>query len=238
MNAILQEGLRDLNLPARGAEPLNRYGKALIEQNKVMNLTAITQPEQVARLHMLDCAAVAALVPLEGKRVLDVGTGAGFPGMVLKVVCPGCQMTLLDSLEKRIRWLQGLAPALGAEDVTCVHGRAEELGQNPDWRERFDVVTSRAVADLSVLAELCLPFVRVGGLFVAMKSVDSGEEVNAAGRAVSILGGRLLPGMDYTIPGTDVTHRLICVEKLRPTPEKYPRRFAKIRSKPLSGGGK
>lgn len=235
MKDILKEGLTALSLPDTPAEALTRYGEALLEQNQVMNLTAITQPEQVARLHMLDCAAVAGLVPMAGKRVLDVGTGAGFPGMVLKLVVPDCDMTLLDSLDKRVRWLETLAPALGAE-VRCVHGRAEELGQNPAWREQYDVVTSRAVADLGMLAELCLPFLKVGGVFVAMKSVDSGDEVNAAARAVSILGGRLLPGLDYTIPGTDVVHRLVRVEKVRPTPAKYPRRFAKIKSKPLSAG--
>jgi 16S rRNA (guanine527-N7)-methyltransferase len=233
MLTIIQSGLEQLHLPTEAAPRLALYGKKLLEQNQVMNLTAITQPEQVARLHMLDCAAVAAQVELAGKRVLDVGTGAGFPGMVLQCLEPTCSVTLLDSLEKRIHWLQTLAPQLGAEGVTCIHGRAEELGQDPAYREQFDVVTSRAVADLSLLLELCLPFVKEGGLFVAMKSVESGVEVEAAGRAVSILGGRLLPAVDYVIPGTDITHRLVRVEKVRPTPAKYPRRFAKMKKEPL-----
>lgn len=233
MNRILREGLQELSYPAESADAIGRYAEALLLQNQVMNLTAITEPEQVARLHMLDCAAAASLLDLDGKQVLDVGSGAGFPGLVWKLLTPGCGMTLLDSLEKRVAWLRTVAPALGAEDVRCVHGRAEELGQDAAWRERYDVVTSRAVADLRTLSELCLPFVKVGGVFAALKSVESGEEVNAAARGISILGGRLLPWKDYTIPGCDVRHRLVLVEKVRPTPAKYPRRFAKIKSKPL-----
>ncbi len=233
METILSAGLEALGLPADGAAALARYGRLLQAQNQVMNLTAITDPEQIARLHMLDCAALAAHVPLSGARVLDVGSGAGFPGMVLKIVVPDCEMTLLDALEKRMRWLASIAPELGAADVVCLHGRAEELGQSPDFREGFDVATSRAVADLAMLAELSLPFVRVGGLFVAMKSVDSRAEVDRAAHAIAVLGGRLLPAVDYTIPGTDVTHRLVRVEKVRPTPGQYPRRFAKIKNAPL-----
>lgn len=233
METIIETGLAALELPTGAAEKLALYGEKLLRQNQVMNLTAITDPEQVARGHMLDCAAVAAHVPLCGKRLLDVGTGAGFPGLVLKLIVPDCAVTLVDSLEKRVRWLAEVAPELGAADTVCLHARAEELGQSPDYRERFDVVTSRAVADLGVLAELCLPFVKVGGIFVAMKSVESGPEVDAAGRAISILGGQLLPAVDYRIPGTDVVHRLVRVKKVRPTPPQYPRRFAKIKKAPL-----
>lgn len=233
LNSILREGLKALSFPENSANALERYAEALLKQNQMMNLTAITEPEAVARLHMLNCAAAASLLELNGKRVLDVGTGAGFPGLVWKLLVPSTEMTLLDSLEKRVAWLRTVAPELGAADVRCVHGRAEELGQDAAWREQYDIVTSRAVADLRILSELCLPFVKVGGVFAALKSTECGDEVNAAARGISVLGGRLLKWKDYTIPGCDVRHRLVLVEKIAETPAKYPRRFAKLKSKPL-----
>lgn len=234
MNELIAKGLADLNLPTDAAPALARYGMLLVEQNQVMNLTAITDPVQVARLHMLDCAAILQAADLTGgKRLLDVGTGAGFPGMVLKLVQPELDLTLLDSLDKRIQWLTRLAPELGAEGVRAVHGRAEELAVQPEWREQFDVVTSRAVADLRMLCELCLPFVKVGGVFLAMKAEDCTEEVNAASRAVSLLGGRLLPAYSYTIPGTNVTRKVVRIQKEKETPAKYPRRFSKMKKQPL-----
>ncbi len=198
-----------------------------------MNLTAIVNPEQVARLHMLDCAAILNAADFTGKKVLDVGTGAGFPGMVLKLCEPSIDLTLLDALEKRINWLRELAPELGAEGVKSIHGRAEELAADPTYREQFDLVTSRALADLRMLAELTLPFVKVGGLFLAMKGPDSQEEVDRAGRAISMLGGEVRRAYPYTIPGTDVIHKVIPIAKVRETPAKYPRRFAKIKKSPL-----
>ena len=233
MQSILIPGLTALGLNTAAAPALERYGQRLLEQNQVMNLTAITEPEQVARLHMLDCAAVLGAAEFAEKTVLDVGTGAGFPGLVLKLCEPSIRLTLLDSLAKRVNWLETLAPELGAEGVRCVHGRAEELSLQPDWREQYDIVTSRAVADLRVLCELCLPFVKVGGVFLAMKAEDSNEEVNAANRAVSILGGRLLPAWRYIVPGTDVVRKVIRIEKVQATPARYPRRFSKIRKTPL-----
>lgn len=233
MESILTSGLTALGLSTAPAAALAEYGRLLLEQNQVMNLTAITQPEQVARLHMLDCAAVLGAAEFHGKSVLDVGTGAGFPGMVLKLCEPSIQLTLMDSLSKRVHWLETIAPALGAEGVRCVHGRAEELSLLPEWREQYDIVTSRAVADLRMLCELCLPFVKVGGVFLAMKAEDSTEEVNAAGRAVSILGGRLKTAYVYTVPDTDVVRKVIRIEKVGSTPQRYPRRFSKIRKTPL-----
>ena len=233
MQTILTSGLRDLGLNPAPAAALAEYGRLLLEQNQVMNLTAITQPDQVARLHMLDCAAVLGAADFSGKSVLDVGTGAGFPGLVLRLCEPSIQLTLLDSLAKRVNWLSQLAPALGAEDVRCVHGRAEELSPLPEWREQYDIVTSRAVADLRLLCELCLPFVKVGGVFLAMKAEDSNEEVDAAGRAVSILGGQLRSAYRYTVPGTEVVRKVIRIEKIAPTPPRYPRRFSKIKKSPL-----
>lgn len=229
----IQAGLTAYGLSPTPAETLSRYCDYLLEQNQVMNLTAITQPEQVADLHMLDCAALLTVADLAGKQVIDVGTGAGFPGLVLKIVEPSIQLTLLDSLQKRVNWLAEIAPRLGAPDVTCVHGRGEEQALLPAFRDQYDVAVSRAVADLSLLTELCLPFVKVGGLFLAMKSDDCQEELDRAGRAISILGGQLKPTARYQIPGTGITRRVVVIEKVAPTPKGYPRRFAKMKKSPL-----
>ncbi len=233
MNAILTDGLRALGLDPSRAPILEQYASLLLEGNRVTNLTAITAPDEVARLHMLDCAAVAACIPLAGLRVLDVGTGAGFPGLVLRAVEPSIQLTLLDSLGKRTDWLRETAPRLGGSEVAVLHGRAEEYGRDAALREQFDLVTSRAVADLRMLAELCLPFVRVGGRFAAMKADACAQEKAQAAHAVEMLGGRFLADEVYTIPGTEITRRLVLVEKAAPTPAQYPRRFARIRKSPL-----
>ncbi|HIS53024.1 MAG TPA: 16S rRNA (guanine(527)-N(7))-methyltransferase RsmG [Candidatus Onthomonas avicola] len=233
MNAILTDGLRALGLDPSRAPILEKYGTLLLEGNRVTNLTAITDPDEVARLHMLDCAAVAACVPLAGKRVLDVGTGAGFPGLVLRAVEPSIRLTLMDSLGKRTDWLRETAPLLGGSPVTVIHGRAEEYGRETDFRERFDIVTSRAVADLRMLAELCLPFAAVGGLFLAMKSGDCAAEKAQAAHAIAALGGTLREDRVYSIPGTAITRRIVVMEKTAPTPTQYPRRFARIRKNPL-----
>lgn len=231
MKAILQEGLTALGLSTEAIPALERYASLLAEKNQVMNLTAITDPAEVARLHFLDSAALLALADFRGKSVADVGTGAGFPGLPLKLLEPSICLTLLDAQRKRVDFLQEVCGALKLEAVACVHGRAEEFAQS--HREAFDLTVSRAVAALPVLAELCLPLVKVGGFFLAMKSVDTAGELEAAGRAVDLLGGRLRKPMDYSIPGTEVRHRLIAIEKIRETPKKYPRTFAKIKKNPL-----
>ena len=168
---------------------------------------------------------------LAGKTMVDVGTGAGFPGVPLRIVCPAVRMTLLDSLNKRIDFLKEVCDQLGYADVDCVHGRAEEFAAK--HRESFDFATSRAVANFQLLTELCLPLVKVGGTFIAMKSVDSDEELKSAEKAISILGGRVERTVDYQIPGTDVTHRLVFIKKIKETPKKYPRAFAKIKKNPV-----
>ena len=196
-----------------------------------MNLTAITDPDDVARLHLLDCAALLSHYDLRGKVGVDVGTGAGFPGMVLRLLEKDYRLTLLDSLGKRVDWLQEVCGEMGLADVDCVHARAEDFAR--EHREQFDVVTSRAVAQLNVLGELALPLIKVGGVFLAMKSVDSGEELDAARGAIGQLGGKVEEVWDYTIPTTDVTHRVIAIRKVRPTPAQFPRAFAKIKKQPL-----
>ena len=231
MEQRLQTGLATLGLPTEGLPSLLKYGELLIETNKVMNLTAITDPEEIASLHFLDSAALLTLEDFCGKSVVDVGTGAGFPGLPLKILEPSIRLTLLDSLGKRVRFLETVCRELSLSDVTCVHGRSEEFAA--DYRESFDMATSRAVAALPVLCELCLPLVRLGGKFLAMKSVDSDEELQAAQHAIETLGGQVTAVRDYEIPGTDVRHRLITVKKVKKTPEKYPRMFAKMKKNPL-----
>ena len=196
-----------------------------------MNLTAITDPDDVARLHLLDCAALLSHYDLRGKVGVDVGTGAGFPGMVLRLLEKDYRLTLLDSLGKPVDWLREVCGEMGLADVDCVHARAEDFAR--EHREQFDVVTSRAVAQLNILGELALPLIKVGGVFLAMKSVDSGEELDAARGAIGQLGGKVEEVWDYTIPTTDVTHRVIAIRKVRPTPAQFPRAFAKIKKQPL-----
>lgn len=231
MEEILRAGLAQLGLSDAGVPSLLRYAELLVEKNRVMNLTAITDPADIARLHFLDSAALLTLTDLRGKTLVDVGTGAGFPGLPLRILEPEVRVTLLDSLGKRVTFLQEVCQALDLPDVACVHGRAEEFCAQR--RETFDAAVSRAVASLPMLAELCLPLVRTGGVFIAMKSVDSGAELDSAGRAVSVLGGRIAAVRDYEIPGTQIVHRAVLIEKVRPTPPKYPRAFAKIKKAPL-----
>lgn len=231
LEVLLRRGLSELSLPETAAAPMARYAQLLLETNQVMNLTAITDPADVAALHFLDSAALLTLADCRNKTLADVGTGAGFPGLPMKIAEPSLHLTLLDAQGKRVRFLETVCQDLGLTDVECVHGRAEEFATTK--RESFDLVTSRAVAALPVLAELCLPLVKPGGSFLAMKSVDCDEELASAKRALETLGGRVEALRDYTIPGTDVRHRLIVIKKFRATPEKYPRVFAKIKKNPL-----
>ena len=218
-----------LSLDERTQERLVCFGCAVIEQNRVMNLTAITEPDKVAELHLLDSLSLLKTAPLAGKRLLDVGTGAGFPGVPLKIAEPSLELTLLDSLQKRMRWLQEEAlPSLGVEADFLV-GRAEDFAR--DHREAFDVVTSRAVARLNLLCELCLPFVRVGGCFLALKGAMAEDELLEAGRAIRALGGQYEKTAVFPIDGAE--HKVLVIRKLSPTPEKYPRSWGKMKQKPL-----
>ena len=234
---ILRRGLETYGLTRRtgpGAVPkLAQYCRSLLDKNREMNLTAITDPTDAANLHMLDCAALLNCAQLEGKTLIDVGTGAGFPGMALKILVPSLEVALLDSLKKRLDWLDQLSRELEVSGMRAIHGRAEEAGQDPALRELFDFATARAVAGLPLLCELCLPFVKVGGRLLAMTGVGGDQEVDGAQSALRTLGGRVERCVDYAIPGTDVVHRVVIVEKTAPTPPKYPRRWAKIQKSPL-----
>lgn len=226
----LNAGLPELGLalPEGAAQRLCEFGCALVEQNKVMNLTAITQPDQVARLHLLDCLTVLKLADLRGKRLIDVGCGAGFPGVPLKIACPEVELTLLDSLGKRMNWLERTLPDLGV-DAECVTARAEEAVQTR--REQYDFATSRAVARLNVLLELTAPYVKVGGAVLAMKGAAGQEELEEASNAIRKLGLKLEKTQVFPMDGTE--HMVIVLRKVAPTPARFPRRYAKIKQSPL-----
>ena len=231
MEQLLQQGLTQMGLPTKGIPSLLQYADLLVEKNKVMNLTAITEPADIAALHFLDSAALLTLTDFKNKKVADVGTGAGFPGMPLRIVEPSIRLTLLDSLNKRVDFLKEVCEDLALTNVDCVHARAEEFAAKK--RESFDIVTSRAVANLQMLSELCLPLVKVGGYFLSMKAVDSDQELADAKHAIEVLGGQVEKIETYAIPGTDVSHRLIFIKKIKETGKKYPRAFAKIKKNPL-----
>ncbi len=234
MRQILSNGLRKLNIShdASVLDSFQFYSELLEERNSVMNLTAIRGSENIARLHFLDCAALLSLWDFpQNAKLIDVGTGAGFPGLPLKLLRPDLSLTLLDSQLKRVGFLEELAGRLELEGVSCVHARAEEAAAGMGGS--FDIAVSRAVARLNVLCELCLPFLRVGGVFLAMKGPDCAPELEEAQRAVQILGGGAADIKRYTVPDTNITHSLVIIRKTRPTPPAYPRQFGKIKRSPL-----
>lgn len=211
-----------------------QYLSLLLEWNEKMNLTAITDPVEVVQKHFIDCISVLPHLDLQGgETMIDVGTGAGFPGVPLKIASPALQVTLLDALQKRLTFLDTLTQSLDLSDVTLVHSRAEDGGQNPDLREQFDLCVSRAVANLAVLLEYCLPFVKVGGKLAALKGPDATQEIEQAQNALQIVGGKVTAVIPITIPHTDLQHQLVLVEKIAPTPQRYPRKAGKISKKPL-----
>lgn len=211
-----------------------QYLSLLLEWNEKMNLTAITDPVEVVQKHFIDCISVLPHLDLQGgETMIDVGTGAGFPGVPLKIASPALQVTLLDALQKRLTFLDTLTQSLQLSDVTLVHSRAEDGGQNPELREQFDLCVSRAVANLAVLLEYCLPFVKVGGKLAALKGPDATQEIEQAQNALQIVGGKVTAVIPITIPHTDLQHQLVLVEKIAPTPQRYPRKAGKISKKPL-----
>ena len=233
MTELLKNGFSAMKLSVSDAQiaQLEDFTARMLETNKVMNLTRITDPKEIAEKHLLDCASLLQAADFSKKSVVDVGCGAGFPGMPLHILCPSCDLTLLDSLGKRIRFLQGCIDAMNLSDIEAVHARAEEFAAK--HREQYDFAVSRAVAQLNVLAELSLPLVKQGGAFIAMKSKDTNEELERAKKAIRLLGGEIEKIIDYTIPHTEITHRLVVIRKKNHTPKQYPRPFRKISASPL-----
>ena len=231
MLKTLKEGLPQLGLELNDeiCQQLCEFGAAMVKQNEVMNLTAITEPTAVAKLHLLDSVSILKCVDLQGKTLIDVGCGAGFPGVPLKIACPGVRLTLLDSLGKRMNWLRSdVLPRLGVE-AECITARAEEFAQLR--REQYDFASSRAVARLNVLLELTAPYVKVGGYVLAMKGTAAEEELDEAKKAIRTLGLQTQEVVQFPMDGT--AHTLIVLKKVAPTPAQYPRRFAKIKAAPL-----
>ena len=208
-----------------------QYYELLTETNKVMNLTALTEPEDVAVKHFID--SLFAYDPaMHNAALADVGTGAGFPGVALKIFDPTIKLTLLDSLAKRLKFLDTLTAELGLQNVTTVHARAEDAGKDKNLREQFDFVTARAVARLNVLAEFCLPLVKVGGKFIAMKA-DAQEEIAEAENAIKLLGGKIAEIKNVKLPNLDDKRTLVIIEKIKTTPNKYPRKAGTATKEPL-----
>ena len=217
-----------LTLPADRVDTLVSFGEGVVRQNEVMNLTAIIQPDQVAKLHLLDSLTLLTLTDFSGKQMIDVGCGAGFPGVPVKIACPEVNLTLLDSLGKRVQWLSEFLPQLGIE-ATCISARAEEAVASR--RESYDIATSRAVARLNILLELIAPYVKVGGRVLAMKGTAAEEELQEAKNAIRKLGLKTEKVVVFPIDGTE--HKVIVLKKVAPTPAQYPRRYAKIKQSPL-----
>lgn len=240
MNEVLQQqfiaGAASVGVAVdlKEASLFGKYLNLLLEWNQKINLTAITDPEEIVIKHFIDSMVlVPYLKKYNSLSILDVGTGAGFPGIPLKIVMPEINVVLLDSLNKRISFLDTVIEGLGLEGISAVHGRAEDLGKQAKYREAFDAVTSRAVAKLSVLSELCIPFVKVGGLFVSYKGAKADEEIKEAKNAVDILGGIVSNQVEVILPGLEDKRALIFIEKKRHTPEKYPRKAGTLEKKPL-----
>mgnify|MGYP000952927770 CR=1 FL=1 len=235
----MTDGTRELGitLSEQQLEQFYRYYKLLVEWNKVMNLTGITELEEVVSKHFIDSLALVKAVPLQdGRKVsgIDVGTGAGFPGIPLKIAFPNLKITLLDSLNKRINFLNEVIAALGLTGVETIHGRAEDFAKPGKCREKYDLCVSRAVANLSTLSEYCLPFVKVGGKFISYKSEKITEEMNAAQHAVKILGGKMDGQVEFTLPDSDIYRNLFIITKEKSTPAKYPRKAGLPSKEPLS----
>ena len=211
------------------------YYEMLIEKNKVMNLTAITERDEVILKHFIDSVALASCYELKDRdlKVIDVGTGAGFPGIPLKIAFPSLKVTLFDSLNKRVKFLQEVIDKLGLSDCQAIHGRAEEGGRNKALREKFDLVVSRAVANMAVLSEYCIPFVKQGGYFIPYKTGNVDEELEMGKKAIKILGGSLEKTVKLTLPDSDIGRSFILIKKVKPTSGTYPRKAGTATKQPL-----
>ena len=248
LNQLLEEtGAFGISLGREQAEQLYRYYELLVEWNQVMNLTAITEEQDVVTKHFTDSLSLAKIfgglergsLSCEGEErntalsLIDVGTGAGFPGIPLKIAFPQLKVTLLDSLNKRVKFLTEICGQLGLENIVAVHGRAEDLGRDPQHREKYDLCVSRAVANLASLSEYCMPFVQLGGYFVPYKSGEIDEELKLGAKAVQILGGQVECVEKFTLPGAEASRSLIKIRKIKAISKKYPRKAGLPAKEPL-----
>lgn len=237
MSEIFEKKLNELNIQLTEdmQEQFYEYFKLLVEWNKVMNLTGITEYEEVNEKHFVDSLSIVKIIDPENiESVIDIGTGAGFPGIPLKIAFPHLQITLLDSLNKRIRFLDTVIEKLGLTGIKTIHGRAEDFAKQKEYREQYDLCVSRAVANLSTLAEYCIPYIHVGGMFIPYKSGDIDEELSGSEKAVHILGGDMEELVKFELPGTDIKRSFIKIKKLSTTPKKYPRKAGLPSKEPLS----
>lgn len=215
-------------------EQFIKYKDLLKEWNEKVNLTAIKDDEGIIKKHFIDSMKIFKFQPLKNaKKVIDIGTGGGFPGIPMKIIKPDIDIVLLDSLKKRINVLEDILYKIDIKDVTAMHGRAEEFGVDPQHRQQYDAVVSRAVANLAVLSEFCIPYVKVGGYFLAMKGPAAEEEIKAAKNAISTLGGKLEEVIEVEIEDSDLNHNLVVIKKVKNTPKQYPRKAGSITKNPL-----
>lgn len=229
------KGLESLNitLSEKQMEQFLTFYELLVEWNGFMNLTAITEFEEVVKKHFLDSLALIKACDLKDQTLIDVGTGAGFPGIPLKIAFPELKITLLDSLNKRINFLNTVIDTLGLETTETIHGRAEDFAKNKDYREKYDLCVSRAVSNLTTLSEYCLPFVKVNGSFISYKSEKLTEELKEADKAITILGGHVGNQIELTLPDSDIYRNLLIINKIKNTPGKYPRKAGLPSKEPL-----
>ncbi|SEK76153.1 16S rRNA (guanine527-N7)-methyltransferase [Pseudobutyrivibrio ruminis] len=223
----------NLTLDDKQINQLDLFYEMLVEKNKVMNLTAITEFDEVIVKHFADSLSIGKVMPSNINTVCDLGTGAGFPGIPMAIVYPNIQFTLIDSLNKRIKFLQEVVDALGLKNVTLIHARAEEAGRNKLYREHFDLVVSRAVANISTLSEYCLPLVKLNGYFISFKSGDIKEEVSLSENAIQKLGGSMEEPVYFSLPDTDISRSFIIIDKKKSTPKAYPRKAGTPSKEPL-----
>ena len=236
MKQLLLEGAKQLGIILSDSqiEQLMKYKLLLQEWNNKINLTAITEEKDVITKHFLDCMTINNAIDMnKQKSVIDIGTGAGFPGLVIKIVFPNIEVTLVDSLNKRITFLEQVINELGLTEINCIHSRAEDLGNNSRYREGFDVCASRAVANLAVLSEYTLPFVKVDGYLMALKGQKLDEELVQGEKAIEILGGKLEKVIDAKVPFTDLNHKIAKIKKVKTTSKKYPRKAGEPTKAPL-----
>lgn len=236
MNNVLTKKVKELSivLNDKQIQQFEQYYNILVEWNKVMNLTAITEYEEVVEKHFLDSLTIVNAINMEKiETLIDVGTGAGFPGIPLKIAFPHLKVTLLDSLNKRIKFLNEVIDLLELDDIKTIHGRAEDYAKQAEYREQYDICVSRAVANLATLSEYCLPYVKVDGLFVPYKSGEIDEELKSSEKAVSILGGKVEEVVKFQLPGTDIGRSFVKIHKIKETKKKYPRKAGMPTKEPL-----